>query len=128
MGIYLNPTSYFSENEYLLTDTAFEANWFCIPAYKCIGGNHLLLPPDKTEFNFCLARARVRSEHVMGVWKGCMPWLRGIHMVLSDDPKSMENIHCAIDATIVFHNIMTKFAKGEMPNDVDWMRCQLLLL
>ena len=64
--IYQNPTLYFSPNEYVLTDTAFEPTWFCIPAYKCIGGNHLLLPPDKTEFNFCLARPRVRSEHVMG--------------------------------------------------------------
>jgi hypothetical protein len=45
--IYHNPTLYFSPNEYVLTDTAVELTWFCIPAYKCIGGNHLLLLPDK---------------------------------------------------------------------------------
>ena len=52
--IYIHPTLYFSSNEYVVTDTAFEPTWFCIPVYICIGGNHLLLPPDKTEFNFCL--------------------------------------------------------------------------
>ena len=117
--IYNNPTQYFLPSEYVLTDTAFEPTWFCIPAYKCIGGNHLLLPPDKTEFNFCLARPRVRSEHVMGIWKGRCPWLRSIRMFLTDDPESMEKILKAIDATIVFHNIMMKFNKDELPGDVD---------
>ena len=70
MDIYQNSKEYFSPNEYVLTDTAYEPTWFCIPAYKCIGGNHLLLPSNKSEFNFCLACPRVKGEHVMGIWKG----------------------------------------------------------
>ena len=104
--IYKNPTEYFSPKEYVLADTAYEPTWFCIPAFKCIGGNHLALPPDKTEFNFCLARPRVQSEHVMGIWKGRTPWLRSIRMLLTDDPTSLDKILMAIDATVVFHNII----------------------
>jgi hypothetical protein len=40
-------------------------------------------------------------------------------MLLTDDPESMEKILKAIDATIVFHNIMMKFNKDELPGDVD---------
>ena len=40
MDIYQNPKEYFSPNEYVLTDTAYEPTWFCFPIYKCIGGNH----------------------------------------------------------------------------------------
>ena len=74
--MYNNPTGYFAPCEYLITDTAYEPTWFCIPAYKCIGGNHLLLPANKTEFNFCIAHPRVKSEHVNGIGKddahGCI--------------------------------------------------------
>ena len=117
--IYKNPTKYFSPKEYVLADTAYEPTWFCIPAFKCIGGNHLALPPDKTEFNFCLARPRVQSEHVMGIWKGRTPWLRSIRMLLTDESTSLDKILMAIDATVVFHNIMMKYNKDEIPNDVD---------
>lgn len=74
MDTYLNPKDYFDSNEYVLTDTAYEPDWFCIPAYKCMSGNHLMLPPNKTEFNFCLARPQVKGEHVMGIWKGRIPF------------------------------------------------------
>jgi hypothetical protein len=40
-------------------------------------------------------------------------------MLLTDDPESMEKILKAIDATIVFHNIMMKFNKDELLGDVD---------
>ena len=40
-------------------------------------------------------------------------------MLLTDGPESMEKILKAIDATIVFHNIMMKFNKDELLGDVD---------
>jgi hypothetical protein len=49
----------------------------------------------------------------MGVWKGRCPWLRSI------DQESMKKILRAIGATIIFHNIMMKFNKKELPGDVD---------
>ncbi len=119
MDIYLNPKEYFDSNEYVLTDTAYEPDWFCIPAYKCISGNHSILPPNKTEFNFCLARPRVKGEHVMGIWKGRIPFLRSIRMTLTDKKDTMEKILRVIDATVVFHNIMMDFNDSELPDDLN---------
>jgi hypothetical protein len=119
MDIYLNPKEYFDSNEYVLTDTAYEPDWFCIPAYKCISGNHSILPPNKTEFNFCLARPRVKGEHVMGIWKGRIPFLRSIRMRLTDKKDTMEKILRVIDATVVFHNIMMEFNDSELPDDLN---------
>ncbi|KAL3797641.1 LOW QUALITY PROTEIN: hypothetical protein HJC23_013473 [Cyclotella cryptica] len=40
MKIFNNPIAYFAPFEYLITDTAYEPTWLCIPTYKCTGGNH----------------------------------------------------------------------------------------
>jgi hypothetical protein len=117
MNVYNNPKDYFASFEYLITNTAYEPTWFCIPAYKCTRGNHLLLPAHKTEFNFCIARPRVKSEHVNGIWKGQCPWLRSISMKLTDNKETTKHILRSIDAKVVFHNIMMEFLSNELPDD-----------
>jgi hypothetical protein len=117
MDIYNNPKDYSAPNEYIITDTAYKLDWFCDPAYKCIGGNHLLLPANKTEFNFYITRPRVKFEHANGIWKDRCPWLRSIRMKLTDNKALMEHILRSIHATIVFYNIMMEFCDSDLPDD-----------
>ncbi|KAF1779377.1 hypothetical protein GQ600_17607 [Phytophthora cactorum] len=59
MGIYRDPNNFFSAGEYLVADSAYPSLPTVLPAYK--------LPPadneDNAEFNFYLAKSRVRNEH-----------------------------------------------------------------
>eukprot|EP00956_Cyclotella_meneghiniana_P036676 scaffold128921_cov50-Cyclotella_meneghiniana.AAC.1 len=49
----------------------------------------------------------------MGLWKGRFPWLRGIRMEITDDPKCKERILKYIDATVVLHNMLIEFGEDE---------------
>jgi len=104
---------YFSPTEYVLCDTAYEPMPFCVPAYKCVSGDGLVMHPDKALFNMVLSKPRVMAEHTMGLWKGRCPWLRGIKMKITDNPESLQQILKTIDATIVLHNMLLE------GNDVD---------
>ena len=55
----------------------------------------------------------------MGIWKRQTPWLRSIHMKLSDKKEPMETILKSIDATVVFQNIIMDFNGSEFPKNVD---------
>ena len=70
------PNEFFSENEYVLGDTAFEPSDVCISSYKSDPG--VLLDRDKELFNEFMAVPRVVTEHTMGLWKSRQPWLRNI--------------------------------------------------
>lgn len=107
----------FSEWEYLLCDTAYEPDSFCVPAYKCQSG--YVQPRDEEEFNTCLARVRVITEHTMGLWKGRFPWLRNIRMNITNDPESLNNILRNIDATVVLHNMLIEFGDDD-DEDCPW--------
>jgi epoxyqueuosine reductase QueG len=99
---------------YLLCDTAYEPDSFCVPAYECQTG--YVQPKDEEQFNTCLARFRVITEHTMGLWKGRFPWLRNIRMKITHEPKSLNSILRYIDATAVLHNMLIKFGDD---NDKD---------
>jgi hypothetical protein len=93
---------------YLLCDTAYKPDSFCVPAYECQTG--YVQPKDG------LARFRVITEHTMGLWKGRFPWLRNIRMKITHEPKSLNSILRYIDATAVLHNMLIKFGDD---NDKD---------
>ena len=67
---------------------------------------------DEEQFNTCLARVRVITEHSMGLWKGRFPWLRNIRMKITNDPESLNSILKYIDATVVLHNMLIEFGDG----------------
>ena len=113
------PENYFSENEFIMCDTAYEPSWFCVPAYKCATGDGLLIHPDKSVLNTVLAKPRVKCEHTMGLWKGRCPWLCNIRMKISNDKKSLKQILRYIDATIVLHNMLIDWNEAE-PRNVTW--------
>lgn len=83
----LTPTEYFSGNQYLLGDSAYEPSDIMVPAYKKPNGCNL--PREHAIFNACLASARVTSEHAIGIWKARFPWLRNIPMILTESPQSL---------------------------------------
>ena len=70
MKQYQVPEDFFSPLEYVICDTACEPTSFCVPAFKCVSGDWLIMHPDTTLFNTMLAKPRVRAEHTMGLWKG----------------------------------------------------------
>jgi hypothetical protein len=76
--------------EYIISDTAYKPLPFCVPAFKCVSGEGLVMHPDKILFNTILSKPRVEAEHIMGLWKGQCPWLRGIRMKITDGSNSLE--------------------------------------
>jgi hypothetical protein len=100
----MNPENFFNHNQYILGDSAFEAQWFCIPAFKKPAGGQI--EQHRSRFNDLLATPRVISEHTIGIWKGRFPWLRSIRMKITNDPNSMRQILRVIKVTIILHNFL----------------------
>jgi hypothetical protein len=102
--LFQNPRSFFSESEYAMGDSAFEAQSFMIPAFKKPRGTPLGSVYEK--FNTELAKPRVLSEHTIGIWKNRFPWLRNIRIRITDSPKSMYTIIAYIEASVILHNYL----------------------
>jgi hypothetical protein len=102
--IGIDPSSFFLQNQYILADSAFEAQWFCIPAFKKPAG--LPIPQHKSRFNDLLKGPRVISEHTIGMWKGRFPWLRNIRMKIKKDRKSLRQLLRVIKVTVILHNFL----------------------
>ena len=99
-----NPDIFFLHNQYFLGDSAFEANWYCIPAFKKPAG--LPIPHEQSRFNDLLKSPRVLSEQAIGMWKGRFPWLRSIRMKITEDIKSRKQILRMIKVTVILHNFL----------------------
>ncbi|MBW0556058.1 hypothetical protein O181_095773 [Austropuccinia psidii MF-1] len=80
MGLFKNPHLFFDKGQYLLADSAYPLTETLIPSFKAPMSNTQI----NTEFNFCLARARVRNEHVIGILKGRWASLRELRLKLND--------------------------------------------
>jgi len=61
---------------------------------------------DRRQFNSKLSRARVISEHTIGLLKGRFPWLCSIRKVISEDPETLRDILGLIDACVILHNFL----------------------
>eukprot|EP00977_Amphora_coffeiformis_P013651 scaffold3613_cov135-Amphora_coffeaeformis.AAC.1 len=53
-----------------------------------------------------MSRARVVSEHAIGLLKGRFPWLRSIRKVISEDPDTLHDVLYLIDACVILHNFL----------------------
>ena len=80
-----SPHSYFADREYVLGDSAFEASWYMIPAFKKTQGSTIF--QEYENFNSCHSSARVIVEHTIGMWKARFPWLRKIRKVITENKK-----------------------------------------
>ncbi|MBW0547618.1 hypothetical protein O181_087333 [Austropuccinia psidii MF-1] len=59
-----------------------------------------------TEFNFCLARARIQNEHVIGILKGRWASLREMRLKLNDKDDRTSYVYW-VKASCILHNILS---------------------
>ena len=118
-NLYKQPEKYFSGMEYLLGDSAFSNGRTMVAAFKKPVGHPM--PQPHEEFNTLLAKARIISEHTIGILKGRFPWLRSIRMIVTPEKESMKKILTHIHATIVLHNWLIDLNDDldERPEDDD---------
>ena len=101
-----HPDDFFSDLEYLLVDSAFEASPFIIPAFK--KPQNLPMPREQEVFNHALGAPRVASEHCIGLLKGRFPWLRSIPCKLTQDVNCMRRTLHYIECCIILHNLLVQ--------------------
>ena len=65
--MYRNPTNYFTHQQYLLGDLAYECCPSIVSVYKKPLGS--AIPCEQEMFNTALSKPQVKSEHVVGMWK-----------------------------------------------------------
>jgi hypothetical protein len=107
MRPYRFPEEYFSGDEYLLADSAYELSAHCIVPYRKPASNI----KKNRQFNYYLSNIRVCVEHTIGIWKERFPSLKALRVNLyrrADHKAAVE----WIDATAVLHNI------AQQENDV----------
>ncbi|KAE9273754.1 hypothetical protein PR003_g29809, partial [Phytophthora rubi] len=95
---------YFNHNEYLLGDSAFQVSAIMIPAFK----NPLkaMMNPRQKFFNSKLAKARIKSEHCIGLLKMRFPYLREIRVKLSKKRKHMRRLIKYVTCASILHNLL----------------------
>ena len=106
-----NPHTYFDHNQYIIGDSAFVNKWYMVSAFTSPPGQ--LLHTNEHFFNRALSKARVISEHTIGILKGRFPWLRSIRKVITEDTSTLADILLFVDATIVLHNFLAKYTDDD---------------
>ena len=109
------PDTFFKKHQYIIGDSAFENLWFMVSAFTSAPGNGMLL--DQSAFNTCLSRARVISEHTIGLLKGRFPWLRSIRKIITEDDKTLNDILLFLDASVLMHNFLVQRGLDEAVAD-----------
>jgi DDE superfamily endonuclease len=109
------PDKYFSNNQYLLGDSAFENSLFMVSSYKCPKG--MELGRQEESFNRALSKPRISAEHTIGMLKGRFLFLRQIRMPITEDNKSLKKVLMYIDTCVILHNLLVKQKDPVLP---DW--------
>ena len=110
-----NRHRFFSEMQYLLGDSAFEASRVMIPAYRKVRGGSLSRMKEK--FNTHLAQIRIRSEHCIGLFKARFQYFRGIPNVVETE-QDMKEICDLFYCAAILHNWL--IVEPENDEDDDW--------
>ena len=112
--VCLQKEQYFSVKQYLLGDSAFNNSTVMVSSYKKTAGS-VCLPTGQQWFNDLLLKPQSGAENVIGIWKGCFPYIRSIHVRLKNQG-AMKRIIRYILATVVLHNLFIKHGIDE-----DWI-------
>ena len=62
-----------------------------------------------------ISKPRSGVENIIGIWKGCLPYLQSIRMKVKDE-NSMRMRICYMRATIVLHNLLVN-----CPINEEWL-------
>ncbi|OWY91854.1 LOW QUALITY PROTEIN: hypothetical protein PHMEG_00039395, partial [Phytophthora megakarya] len=98
-----NPDTFFAHNQYLLGDSAFQPSPNMIPAFKKSPRSEL--DAHRKYFNTKLAKARIKTEHCIGLAKTRFQYLRGIRIKLSGK-KSMKRLIRLVTCAFILHNLL----------------------
>ena len=102
--VFLESSTRFAPNEYIIGDSAFDNGPHVVTTYRTPAGG--VIEGSKKYFNDKLSSPRVISEHVNGILKGRWSWLNCIPCLLTEDPQSMKRILELIDVTVILHNFL----------------------
>ena len=102
--LYKKPKKYFTDNEYLLGDSAFECQPFMVSTYRTYAGKPLT--PVQTKFNSIISSPCAISEHTIGIWKARFPFLKKLSNKITNSPASNRDLIKTIEASIILHNFL----------------------
>ena len=109
-----NPVECFEGKCCLIADSAIQNSSSVVSTFKAPRGHEL--DELQSKFNTHVGRARVTSEHTIGLLKGCFPWLRSIPMIISNKKRSVRKILKHIDVCVILHNMLLDL-KDEFPTE-----------
>ncbi|KAI0995832.1 hypothetical protein K3495_g12349 [Podosphaera aphanis] len=109
MDISCDPQNYFSDGQYLLTDSAYALTKTTIPSFKSPEADRL----ESTEFNYLVAKSRVRNEHCIGMLKVRWTSLRELGLRVDKD-EDMEHICEWIAVCCILHNLLADLGTNGM--------------
>ncbi|MBW0503682.1 hypothetical protein O181_043397 [Austropuccinia psidii MF-1] len=95
MGLFINPDRFF--------DKAYPLNDHLFRAIRAPAANSL----TNTEFNFCLAKSRVRNEHAIGILHGKWASLREMQLQLHGKHDIVQYVNW-IKACCNLHNMLSQ--------------------
>jgi hypothetical protein len=98
-----NQQAFFRRNEYILGDSAFQASPVMIHAFKKPAGG--VMDPTHEYFNTKLAKARIKSEHCIGLLKTRFQWLKGIRSMLKKR-RHLRKIIRYVTCACILHNLL----------------------
>ena len=94
---------FFVSGQYLLADSAYELSPHVIPAYKAPASNLQI----NSDFNYCLAKSRVRNEHTIGILKSRWASLQEMRLHLYRQSDMREFVSW-LYSCIVLHNMLAQ--------------------
>jgi hypothetical protein len=97
------PHQYFSQNEYLLGDSAFQMGPHLVPAFKTANG--VTMNRNEASFNKLLLSPRVKSEHCIGILKGRFAWLKDIRILIANADDAQKIVEF-VGAAVILHNLL----------------------
>ncbi|POW17351.1 hypothetical protein PSTT_00757 [Puccinia striiformis] len=104
-GLSQAPTDFFSDDQYLLADSAFTATTTVVPAFK--RARNRGLTEEQHDFNRHLSGVRVGIENCIGLLKNRFQSLKGLRLRASTD-QDLVRINAWIMACCVLHNFLNR--------------------
>ena len=101
MKISRNPEKYFSEDQYLLADSAYASGKYVVPCFR----GPALQNPQNSDFNYYLAQSRVQIEHAIGIVKGHFSSLQEMRCQFKGEKDAMD-VNNWIIACLILHNLL----------------------
>jgi hypothetical protein len=125
--LFLNRGEYFSQNEYLLGDSAYSASPIMVQSFKK-QSSQAKLPDNHEFFNTQLAQVRIVSEHTIGILTGRFCCLKRNNVKLKSGQKEVKQLVDLIGSCIVMHNLLIKYKEDDIPSEwyhymeknIDW--------